>query len=188
MMRRFGVKVGIGVWEDETDELLLTPMIKGPGEVRRICVAGAIGYEKGYDMLLQCARMIVARRLPLEFTLVGFTCDDSRLLDTGCVQITGPYGEKEAVSLIQRQEPDFAFLPALWPETWSYVLSQYWEAGLPVIAFDIGAPAERIRRRNGGIVLPLNLGVNRLLQIFLEPRLFSYDGPSVHPPFAHAAE
>ena len=71
--------------------------------------------------MLECARHIAARNLPLEFTLVGYTSDDFRLLATGCVSITGRYEEDEAVELICRQNADFAFIPALWPETWSYV-------------------------------------------------------------------
>jgi hypothetical protein len=45
----------------------------------------------------------------------------------------------------------------LWPETWSYTLSQLWQAGLDVVAFDIGAPAERIRAMRRGSLLPLGL-------------------------------
>lgn len=170
--RRFDVKVGLGVWQDETSRLRLRPVLRPQGSVRRICLAGAISYEKGYNLVLQCARLVAAKRLPLEFVLVGFTCDDSRLLATGCVRITGRYEEHEAGALIQRQKADFAFLPALWPETWSYVLTRFWDAGLPVVAFDIGAPAERILRRHGGLILPVNLPVERLLQVFLDPTLF----------------
>lgn len=179
--RRFGVDVGLGIWQDETAELFLKPVVKKPNEVRRICLAGAIGYEKGYEILLECARIVAARRLPLEFVLVGFSCDDARLLETGCVRIIGRYEEDEAVRLIERQGADFAFLPALWPETWSYVLTQFWEAGLPVVAFDIGAPAERIRRRSGGLLLPLNLSAERLVRIFMDPELFRCDEAHADP-------
>jgi glycosyltransferase involved in cell wall biosynthesis len=67
------------------------------------------------------------------------------------------------VSLIRQQESDFGFLPALWPETWSFVLSQLWEAGLPVVAFDIGAQSERIRYSGAGLVLPMNLPIDKLV-------------------------
>ena len=52
------------------------------------------------------------------------------------------------------------------------MLTQFWDAGLPVIAFDIGTPAERIRRRHGGLMLPCNMPVERLVQVFLDPQLF----------------
>lgn len=124
---------------------------------RRVVIVGAIGIEKGYEYLLACARHVAAQRLALEFIVVGFTCDDKRLLDTGAVYITGNYDEAEAVDLIRSQEADVGFLPALWPETWSYTLSQMWQAGLDVVAFDLGAPAERIRHTGRGSVLPFGV-------------------------------
>ena len=47
--------------------------------------------------------------------------------------------------MIRAQEADLAFLPSIVPETWCFTLSEMWEAGLHVVAFDIGAQAERIR-------------------------------------------
>ena len=48
----------------------------------RVCVIGAIGIHKGYQVLLDCARDAAERRLPLEFVVVGHTIDDRRLLAT----------------------------------------------------------------------------------------------------------
>ena len=90
----------------------------------RVAVVGAIGIEKGYEYLLACARHVATQRLAMEFVVVGHTCDDKRLLDTGAVHITGNYEEAEAVELIRAQDAELGFLPALWPETWSYTLSQ----------------------------------------------------------------
>ncbi|MDE2574820.1 MAG: glycosyltransferase, partial [Rhodospirillales bacterium] len=128
-----------------------------PGARRLVCVIGAIGPEKGYDVLLACARDAAARDLPLGFTLVGHTPDDARLLATGRVFVTGPYREAEAVRLIAAQQAQLAFLPSIWPETWCFTLGLAWRAGLAVAAFDLGAPAERIRARGGGWLLPLGL-------------------------------
>jgi GT2 family glycosyltransferase len=124
---------------------------------RRIAVVGAIGIEKGYEYLLACARHVVARRLALEFVVVGYTCDDRRLLDTGVVHITGRYDEAEVVELLRAQQADLGFLPSLCPETWSYTLSQLWQAGLDVVTFDLGGPAERIRRMRRGQLLPFGV-------------------------------
>jgi glycosyltransferase involved in cell wall biosynthesis len=137
-----------------------------PDGIQRVCVVGAIGIEKGYDLLLACARDAADRKLPLRFHLVGHSCDDGRLLATGMVKITGRYQDHQAVDLIRRQQAQVAWLTSIWPETWCYTLTQAWRAGLNVLAFDIGTPADRIRRTGRGRLCPLGLppqAINRLL-------------------------
>ena len=145
----------VRAWEDDAIPASFAPIPMGG--VRRVCVVGAIGVEKGYEVLLACARDARARSLPIEFIVVGYTADDIRLMDAGAVFITGEYAEADAVALIQAQAADLAFLPSVWPETWCFALSRAWEAGLAVAAFDLGAQAERIRRTRGGWLLPLGL-------------------------------
>ncbi len=123
----------------------------------RIAVIGAIGREKGYEVLLACARDAARRRLALEFVLVGHSIDDERLLATGRVFVTGEYDAAEAAALIAEQRAGLAFLPSVVPETWCFTLSEAWRAGLRVVAFDLGAQAERIRARGEGVLLPLGL-------------------------------
>ena len=175
-MRRFGIKVRAVPWQDESGRLQLRPLVKPPGAVRRIAVVGAIGFQKGFELLLNAARFIAAKKLPLEFVIVGYTADDGRLLATGVVRITGAYEKNEVEAVIKAEQADFAFLPSQCPETWSYVLTEIWRAGLPVIALDIGAPAERIKSRQGGMVVPMHLPVERLVGVFLDPGLFRAQG------------
>ena len=122
-----------------------------------VAVVGAIGVEKGYGVLLECARDAAARRLPLRFAVIGYTIDDTPLLQTGHVSVTGPFAAAEAAALIRASDADCAFLPSIWPETWCYALSDIWDAGLAAAVFDIGAPAERVREAGRGWVLPLGL-------------------------------
>jgi glycosyltransferase involved in cell wall biosynthesis len=123
----------------------------------RVCVIGAIGIHKGYQVVLDCARDAAERRLPLEFVVVGHTIDDRRLMATGRVFITGSFAPEEAVPLIKAQQATLALLPSISPETWCFGLTDAWRAGLQVAAFDIGAQAERIRRTGRGFLLPLGL-------------------------------
>jgi GT2 family glycosyltransferase len=174
--RQLGVDVQTRDWEAHPQM-----PARGPTPVTgkvRVCVVGAISLEKGFDCLRQCAQIASVRHLPIEFIVVGYTCDDRALLDTGCVTITGRYRESEAVSLIRAQQAHFAFLPAVWPETWSYVLTELWEASLPVVAYDIGAPAERIRAHGHGLLIPLQLQPEALVNLFLRPGLFR-DMPAI---------
>ncbi len=131
-----------------------------------VCIVGAIGEHKGYDILLACARDAARRTLGLRFVVVGHTIDDARLMDTGRVFVTGQFQPDEAPRLIAAQHADFGFVPSICPETWCLGLGNLWRAGLAAAAFDIGAPAERIRRTGRGIVLPLGLpsgAINNML-------------------------
>jgi glycosyltransferase involved in cell wall biosynthesis len=124
--------------------------------VLKVGVIGAIGDVKGYRVLQDCALDAKDRELPLDFVLIGFSQDDSGLLDTGRVFVTGRYDEDELPGLLAREDCDVILLPAVWPETWSYVLTQALSAGFPVAAFDIGAIAERLRRESWPcLLLPL---------------------------------
>jgi GT2 family glycosyltransferase len=150
--------------------------------VRRVCVVGAIGLEKGYEVLLDCARDARARSLPIEFVIVGYTADDKRMLDAGPVFITGEYAEADATALIQAQAAHLAFLPSVWPETWCFALSRAWEAGLAVAAFDLGAQAERIRRTGRGWLLPLGLSAR-----LVNDALLKMQPPTPRPVFRPAS-
>ncbi len=181
-MRRYFPRVRAEVvgWEDD-DGVPTSQSVVASG-VRRVCVVGAIGIEKGYEALLSCARDAANRGLSLEFVLVGESCDDDRLTATGRVRITGTYEPHEAVALIRRQEAALAWLPSIWPETWCYTLTEAWQAGLHVLAFDIGAPAERIRRTGRGWICPLGISATAL-----NDRMLMLRSPAVPTPVGEAA-
>ncbi|MSO99595.1 MAG: glycosyl transferase [Acetobacteraceae bacterium] len=148
----------VAVVPHEEDDTLADPLpIPAWSGIARICVAGAIGLHKGFHVLLACARDARDRGLDLTFAVPGTTIDDRSLIDTGRVFVTGRYAPDEAIALIQAQDAALAFLPSIWPETWCLGLTELWRAGLQVAAFDIGAPAERIRRTGRGFLLPLGM-------------------------------
>ena len=151
---------------EDDDAVADPPRPRARSGLCRVCILGAIGVHKGYDILLACARDAAERDLPMEFVVVGHTIDDARLLATGRVFVTGRFAPEEAMRLIRTQDASLALLPSVWPETWNFGLTELWRAGLSVAAFDLGAPAERIRRTGRGFLLPLGLpprGINNAL-------------------------
>jgi glycosyltransferase involved in cell wall biosynthesis len=164
-------------WEDDAPAMPLerfaspapipSPILAPRPQRARICVIGGIGVEKGYDVLLGCLADAKERGLPLDFVVVGHTPDDDALFEAGCLDVTGPYREDDAVALIRARHCDLAFLPSIWPETWCFTLGLAWRAGLAAACFDIGAQAERIRRTGRGAVLPLGLPVGAVNDTFL---------------------
>jgi GT2 family glycosyltransferase len=126
-------------------------------ETLRIVVIGAISKLKGYEVLLQSARNARHRRLPLEFTLVGYSMND-RLLEESGVRVTGKYKESEVDEMLRQASPHVVWLPSISPESYSYTLSIALQAGRPVLAFDIGAIARRLREYGlGQLLMPLEM-------------------------------
>jgi GT2 family glycosyltransferase len=144
-----------------------TPHRSGNNGIR-VALIGAIGGHKGYKILLDCARDARLRGLPIEFVVIGYTEDDAALLSTGKVFITGRYSECEVTHLVEREKPDIAFFASVWPETWCYTLDHALHARLPVVAFEIGAIAERLRGVSGCVLLPLTLEPARINDLLLE--------------------
>lgn len=65
----------------------------------------------------------------------------------------GAYKREELTPLLAGISPSYAVLCSIWPETYSHTLTEAWMMGLPVIASNLGATAERIRRHGGGFLV-----------------------------------
>ena len=157
-------RIDVQPWEDDPELSRHVDRVseRRMGEAVRVCIVGGIGNEKGYDVLFACARDAARRRLALSFTVVGHTINDTALLDTGRVFITGYYEEDECLNLVKTQKADIGFIPSIWPETWCYALSALWRSALWPVVFDIGGHAERVRQTGKGTVLPIGLPAKRI--------------------------
>ncbi|WP_426315281.1 glycosyltransferase [Methylobacterium fujisawaense] len=143
----------------EPERSVRSTALQRPGRVRRVAVLGAISATKGGLFLQALATDAQDRKLPLRFSIVGFS---DPALAVGLEQVgvaqTGRYaGDHEALDLVWRVSADLVLLPAIWPETYSYALTLALRTGLPVAAFDLGAPAERLRAYPNGHLLPCAL-------------------------------
>lgn len=148
----------ISIWRPEGDDRLPAerkPRL-GRDEPLRVLSIGALSVPKGAHVLAGLAHHAVSRNEPLTFKLIGDGADARRLQLAG-VQVTGRYEPVELDSLIDAADAHIAFFPSIWPETWSFVLTSALRRGLPIVAFDIGAPAERLRALGRGHLLPLEL-------------------------------
>lgn len=133
----------------------------------RIAVIGAISIQKGYQVLLECARDAAERDLDLDFVVIGFTADDESLVATGRVFITGPYADSEMAGLLEREQCHVALFPSVTPETWCYALTHAMNWGLPIVSFELGAIAERLHGYSASQLLPLSTeaaGINDTLR------------------------
>jgi GT2 family glycosyltransferase/glycosyltransferase involved in cell wall biosynthesis len=136
---------------------------KGPPPVRyggdgilRVAIIGAIGPHKGSTLLLECARHAESFQLPIRFVVFGIT-DIDALRSHPYVTIKGAYRDNELAGMLVEHRCHVAFFPSLWPETWSYTLSEALDAKLYPVAFELGAMAERIKSIGWGTCLPVEL-------------------------------
>lgn len=129
----------------------------GPFALRHAAFVGSVRRHKGGAVFAQVARAL--RGSGIAFSAFGG--GDPALvgtLRTLGVRVHGHYRAGDLPALLVRRRVDLALLPSLWPETFSLTLSECRAAGVPVVAFDLGAIAERVREGGGGVLVPLEGG------------------------------
>jgi len=140
----------------------------------RVFVLGAVSAIKGGNLLEAVALEAARTNAPIEFHLLGYPHRQMRTQPHASLTIHGPYDEEQLPLLLQRLQPDLVWFPALWPETYSYTLSACLQAGLPVVAPDIGAFSERLSERPWTWLRPWNTSVDAWLSLFLDIRAHHY--------------
>jgi GT2 family glycosyltransferase/glycosyltransferase involved in cell wall biosynthesis len=113
-----------------------------PSAMLRVGVLGALGKEKGADLLEAMAISALKQKLNIEFVLLGYAYRRLRGL-----QSSGPYQSDELGQLIEQYKCSVLFFPAQWPETYSYTLSVALWSRLPIFAPNVGAFPERLSNR-----------------------------------------
>jgi glycosyltransferase involved in cell wall biosynthesis len=79
------------------------------------------------------------------------------------VTVHGYYRAGSLPALLRRDGVNVALLLSIWPETYTLVVDECLAAHVPVVAFDLGAPAERVQGGNGRLV-PLAEGAVGVLR------------------------
>lgn len=136
----------------------------------RVVVIGAISREKGADVLERTAMLASEKSAALEFHLLGYAY---RPLDEAVVT-HGSYHQSELDTKLRDIAPDIIWLPARWPETYSYTLSEALRNGYPVVVPDIGAFPERVKNRPYSWVEYWDNSPGQWLEVF--QRLLSTEG------------
>ena len=126
----------------------------------KVVVIGAIGTHKGSEVLRSCAEDAIARQLPLEFVILGYSnIPDLRNIPN--FEVTGAYSEDTVFDQLAKIGAHVALFPSVFPETYSYTLTIATKGGFPICVFDIGAPAERLRASGtDALILPVSLMVD----------------------------
>lgn len=129
----------------------------GGDDERRIVTLGALGPHKGAYLLSAMAKDAAVRDLGLKLHVVGYTAVRDMETEPKAVVHGRYFGDADAARRVTAVDPHFFLCASVWPETYIFTLSVAMALGLPVVCFDIGAQAERVRAYGRGIVLPLEL-------------------------------
>lgn len=120
-------------------------------EPLRVLVPGNISRAKGSALIAEMAGLDAGREV--EFHVLGEVDQHLRGPRPGVI-LHGRYPREEFAERVRAIRPHVAAVFSIWPETWCHTLTESWSAGLPVLAFDVGSQAERIREAGAGWVLP----------------------------------
>jgi GT2 family glycosyltransferase/glycosyltransferase involved in cell wall biosynthesis len=134
----------------------LAPVLRA-GEPLRVALLGVLAEDKGLRTAADYLRSAQAAWRP-KMTLIGFVPDGSASLVRGAeLSVTGPYEAHRLPELLARIRPHVVWFPAVWPETYSFTLSEAMAAALPVLASDLGAFAGRLEGRSWSWLAPWDL-------------------------------
>ena len=128
---------------------------------RRIALAGAVHPHKGAREFEAVVAELAARR-PGEYAWHVFGGGDpaalARLRRLPGTRVHGYYRAGSLPARLQAARIDLVLLPSIWPEAHCLVLDECAAAGIPVVAFDLGALGERVRAGGMGVLVDPRAG------------------------------
>jgi glycosyltransferase involved in cell wall biosynthesis len=133
---------------------------------------GAFTYEKGARQFLDIVRKTADKKASkkIQFHIIGELGlpipDEFHRYDN--VKIYGSYRPENVHSILRRNHIDLILLLSLWPETYSYTLSEAIVNNIPVISSDLGAMRERIPQYSAGYLVPYEKPGPRSLEIICD--------------------
>lgn len=125
-----------------------------PGQEPLVCFLGAthIPY-KGKPLIAALIPLLEERGIRSAF-LGSDAYEWPELRKRKSVTFYGFFKREDVQQQLHTIAPHLICLLPLWPETFSYTLSEAWSAGIPVYVTPFGAPEERVLRHGGGKVAP----------------------------------
>ena len=117
-----------------------------------IAYIGVLALHKGSKVFYELANSVELKG-KVKWSIFG-TSDIQTEIGYNPAQNVHFYGKYDDFGhirkLVHEEEVDLVILPAVWPETFSYTLSEAWALKLPVLVSKLGALGERVEINGGG--------------------------------------
>ena len=97
--------------------------------------------------------------LPINIKVIGNIYDKYDYYNTHYIskdkkfEVTGPYNNEEISKLLEQYKISLVIISTLCPETYCWTASEAMWSGYPLITFNIGAHADRVRQLDGGWIV-----------------------------------
>ncbi|MBX9769016.1 MAG: glycosyltransferase, partial [Bdellovibrionales bacterium] len=151
----------------------LGPRRKGKSKtsfpVLSIAYLGVFNHKKGAgvfrDLVLHLNKKFPDR---IRWCVFGKVADPgmaSFLLDQKNVSFFGEYKRSDLAGLFEANDIDLSLLLSVWPETYSFTLTESFLAGVPSIATEMGAQGSRVKNAGAGWTVDLSTAVEETEKI-----------------------
>jgi glycosyltransferase involved in cell wall biosynthesis len=142
---------------DYPPDIDMLRQVNGNGQERplRFGYIGGLSTQKGVHIPLQAFRQLPPTA---EFWIAGDPTFDPtyvqqlQRLATPQVHFLGRLNRQAIWHMLA--QIDLLIVPSLWYETFAFVISEAFAAGVPVVASDLGVMAERVRHNVDGLLVP----------------------------------
>jgi hypothetical protein len=143
-----------------------------------VAVLGWVTAFKGAARVLGSARIVADAGLPLRIQVIG-TIDGEA---PPGLDVSGPYAAEDLQRLLRDGRPHLLWYAAQVPETYSYILSEGLDAGLPVLVPRLGAFPERVSGRPWSWIVDWDLSPERAVSALMGIREHFVSGVPPSPP------
>lgn len=114
-----------------------------------IGLLGTLVKHKGAEIVKRTVKYIEDYNLDINIVLIG---QSGINIKSKHFKETGWYSRDMIPRLIFKNDIDVFWIASIWPETFSYTTEEIMTMQFPIMSFDLGAPAERIKRYEKGAI------------------------------------
>lgn len=128
---------------------LLQPVIMEENTLGTVTIGvlGAINFAKGSQVIKRLVQTIDRDNLNIKIVVIG---EINETIRSEKFSFTGRYQRSELSNIIKEKKVDVFLMPSIWPETFSYTTQEIMMMDMPLMVFNLGAPAERVLNYHKG--------------------------------------